>query len=179
MTGLPEARHAAVLADPGREVARAFDVVDDLSAGLARKDILREQHQLPVRKDNLPLGCHHAQPVAVAIESKPDLTALPLHQGNQILEVLRAGRIGMMIGKAAIDLAVELQHFAAESAVELARRGAGDAVTAVDRDFHGTCEPHVGSNSIEVGFADVDTTVSPRAAGKLAGFDPLAQALDL
>src|SRR5438128_3845595 len=174
MTGLPEARHAAVRADPGREVARAFDVVDDLGAGLARKDILREQHQLPVRKDNLPLGGHHAQPVAVAIESKPDLTALPLHQGNQILEVLRVGRIGVMIGKAAIDLAVELQHFAAESAVELARSGAGAAVAAVDRDVHGTRKPHVRSDAVQVSFEDVGAAVPPRAAGELAGLDPPA-----
>ena len=179
MAGLPQARHAAVFADPGREVARALHVVDDLGARLARKDILREQHQLPVRKNDLPLGGHHAQPVAVAVESEPDLTALPSHQGNQVLEVLRVGRIGMMIGKAAIDLAVELQHFAAEAAVELARRGAGDAVTAVDRDFHRAHEPYVGGNSIQIGFADVRMAVPPRAASKLAGLDPLAQPLDI
>src|SRR6266480_6558941 len=179
MTGLPEARHAAVPADPGREVARALYVVDDLGARLAREDILREQHQLPVRKNDLPLGGYHAQPVAVAVESEPDFTALALHQGYQVLEVLRVGRIGMMIGKAAIDLAIELQHFAAESAVELARRGAGDAVTAVDRDFHRTHEPYVGGNSIQIGFADVRMAVPPRAASKLTGLDPLAQPLDI
>src|SRR5882762_6167925 len=177
VTGLPEAGHAAVPADPGREVARALYVVDDLGARLAREDVLREQHQLPVRKNDLPLGGHHAQPVAVAVESEPDFTALALHQGYQVLEVLRVGRIGMMIGKAAIDLAVELQHFAAESAIELARRGTGDAVTAVDRDFHGTRRPYVGGDAIQIGFADVDTTVPPRAASELAGLDPLAQPL--
>src|SRR5206468_9219773 len=68
---------------------------------------------------------------------------------------------------AAIDLAIELQHFAAESAVELARRGAGDAVTAVDRDFHRAHEAYVGGNSTQIGFADVRMAVPPRAASKL------------
>src|SRR5258706_122331 len=61
VTGLPEAGHAAVPADPGREVARALYVVDDLGARLAREDVLREQHQLPVPKNDLPLGGRHAQ----------------------------------------------------------------------------------------------------------------------
>src|SRR5207248_1744427 len=68
---------------------------------------------------------------------------------------------------------------AAESAVELTRGGAGDAVTAVDRDFHWTRRPHVGGNAIQIGFADVGTAVLPRAASELAGLDPLAQALHL
>src|SRR5207245_11238339 len=111
------------------------------------------------------------------LESEPGFTGLALHQGYQVLEVLRVGRIGMMIGKAAIDLAVELQHFAAEPAVELARRGTGDAVTAVDRDFHGTRRPYVGRDAIQGGFADVDTTVPARATTRLSGRAPPAHAL--
>ena len=78
------------------------------------------------------------------------------------------GRIGMMIGKSAIDLAVELQYFTAEPTVELAGRGAGDAVTAVDRDFHGTRRPYVRGNAIQIGFANVGTTVAPHATSELA-----------
>jgi len=51
-----------------------------------------------------------------------------------------------------------------ESAVELARRGSGDTVAAVDGNFHGTRKPHVRRDAIQVGLADLDAAVPPGAA---------------
>src|SRR5260221_142470 len=80
---------------------------------------------------------------------------------------------------AAVDLAVELQHLAAQAPVEFARGGAGDAVAAVDCDFHGTREAHIGGDAIEVGLAALGAAVPPGAPGELARFDPRAQPLHI
>ena len=53
VAGLPQQRHAAVARDPRLQVARRLDVVDDGRAGLAREHVGGEQHQLPVRVDDV------------------------------------------------------------------------------------------------------------------------------
>ena len=78
--GFPEDGLAAVLLDPGREVARALDVEDDAGAGLALQHVGGEQHQLAVGVDDLAALRHDAEAVAVAVEGESEL-ALALAQG--------------------------------------------------------------------------------------------------
>src|SRR6267154_6893392 len=88
-------------------------------------------------------------------------------------------RSGKMMFPSAVYLAVDLQHFATESAVELARSGSCDAVAAVDGNFHGTRKPHVRSDAIQIGLADLDAAVQSGTAGELARLDPPPQLLDV
>ena len=53
MPGLPQQRLAAVLLNPRREIAGGLYLVDDEAARVARKYVLREQHQLAIGVDDL------------------------------------------------------------------------------------------------------------------------------
>ena len=179
MAGLPHAGRAAMLADPRREVARALHVVDDLGARLARQHVLREQHQLPVGIDDAAVRRDHAEPVAVAVEGESQFGPLPAHRGDEVAEVLRLRGIGVMVGEAAVDVAVELDDLAAEPAIEFPRGRAGDAVAAIDRDLHRAREARIRNDAQQVGLAHIGTAVPPRSAGEIPFFDAAPQALDV
>ena len=83
----------------------------------------------------------------------------------------------MVIGKAPVDFAVELEYLAAQASVELAGGGAGDAVAAVDRDLHGPRKPHIRHDPLQIGFANVGAAMTPGTPRELAGYDAPAQPL--
>ena len=109
MPGFPHQRLAAALADPEGEPARALDVVNDLRARVALEHVVGEQHQLPVGIDDIAIPGDHAEAVAVAIERKAQLCICIAYRRDQLLQVMRLGRIGMMIREIAVDLAIELR----------------------------------------------------------------------
>ena len=179
MPGFPHQRLAAALGNPGGEPARAFDVVDDLGAGVAAQHVVRKQHQLPVGVDDVAALGDHAEPVAVAVEREAQLRAGIAHRGDQLLQVLRLGRIGMMVGKGAVDFAIQRRHFAAEAAEQLGRSCAGDTVAAVDGDVHRPREPDIAGDARQVRCAHIGRRVLARALGQVAALDARAQALDV
>ena len=126
--------------DPGRQQPRALHVEDDLRAGVARQHVGRKQHQLPVGEDDLAVLRHHPEAVAVAVEGEAQLAAACLDAGNQVDKVLQVGRVRVMVGKIAVDVAIELLHLAAQRAEQARRDHAGDTVAAVHCDAHGACE---------------------------------------
>ncbi len=111
-TGLPP-----WLRDPGEQVAGGFHVEDDLRPGLRLQHIRGEQHQLAVGVDDLAGLGYHTEPVAVAVEREAELVVAGGQRSDQVLQVLRLRRIGMMVGKVAVDLAEDLAHAAAEAPV--------------------------------------------------------------
>ena len=135
--------------DPWLQVARRLDVVDDRRARRACQHVGGEQHQLPVGIDDVAGRRHDAEPVAVAVEREAELAVALRKPAPQILEVLRLGRIRMMIGEIAVDVAEELDDVAAEAPIELGCERAGDAVAAVDRDAHRTRELDVADDSVD------------------------------
>jgi hypothetical protein len=115
MAGVPHQRLAALETHRLGDPARTLDVVDDLRAGIARQDVGGEQHQLAVGIDDLAVLGHHAEAVAVAIEGQAQF-GVGLAQGApQVFEVLRLGRIGVMVGEVAVDLAVQGRHRASHA----------------------------------------------------------------
>src|SRR3546814_10558807 len=95
-------------------MAAAFDVEDSGGAGLALQDVLRIQNKLAIRPDDFPGWGDHAQPVGIAIEGQAQLAVVFLYVLDQVLQVARVGRVGVMVGKASVDLAVQLVDLAAQ-----------------------------------------------------------------
>ena len=108
VSGNPHCGPPTMLAKPRCEQARALDVEDDLAARMVRQDILREQHVLSVRVNDLTILGHHTSAIAIAIEREADFGIGLAQAANQIFEVFGVRRIGMMIWKRAIDIAEEL-----------------------------------------------------------------------
>ncbi len=131
MSGLPHRALAAGRGDGLGERARTFHVVNDFTARIARQHVARVQNHLPVRPDDAAVRRDHAEPVAVAVEREPCVVAAFIHFGDQISEVFRFARVGMVIGKGAVDLAKKLGDVAAELLEQLWREFAGDAIAAI------------------------------------------------
>src|SRR4029077_6771532 len=127
-------------------------------------------------KNDASLRRHHPEAIAVAVERDSDFRALLFHPGNQVFEVLGMGRIGMVVGKAPVDLAVELVYLATQAPVEVACRRASDAVAAVDRNPHRARKTHVRDDAVQIRLADVHAAVAARAPDELARLDPPAAA---
>src|SRR3546814_9323143 len=53
------------------------------------------------------LGVHHAETVAVAVEGDAEIAVLGAHRGLELLQVLRHGRVGVVIGKVAVDALIQ------------------------------------------------------------------------
>ena len=98
MAGLPHQRLAA----GGRGSAGARCCVHLTSnrigrARVALQHVAREQHQLAVGIDDLAVLGDDAEPVAVAVEREAELGVAGCDRGDQVGEVLRLARVGMVI----------------------------------------------------------------------------------
>jgi hypothetical protein len=56
-------------ADPGRDMSCAFHVIQDSATRVPGQYVLREQHQLPIRENHLPIFGHDTKPITITIES--------------------------------------------------------------------------------------------------------------
>ncbi|MNM88790.1 hypothetical protein D3C81_1010130 [compost metagenome] len=87
--------------------------------------------------------------------------------------------IGVVVGEVAVDVTEQLGRFAAQATEQVANESAGHAVAGIEGDFHRAGELDVAEDAVEVLLAHVDLLVRAGTAGKAAGFDTLAQGLDL
>ena len=164
--------------DPGLEQARALHVVNDGRAWVAREHVLRVEHQLPVRVDDLPVFGDHADAVAVAVEGEAQLRVRVCEQRNEVREVLRLGRVGVVVGKAPVDFRIQRGDFAAELPEEPWCNVARHAVAAIDRDLHRPGELHVTHNPLQVGVRDLTVFDAPGALRHAPGFNAPPEFLD-
>ena len=133
--GTPPASRIAL-----REVLRGLHVEDDPRAGLALEHIGGEQDQLPIGIDDLAVLRDDAQAIAITVEREAELGIGRRDGANQVGEILRLARVGMVIREVAVDLRIELTHVAAERAQDAGRRRAGNAVARVDGNLHPASE---------------------------------------
>ena len=145
---------------------------------MARQHVFGEQHQLAVGVDDLAILGDDAQAVAVAVEGQADFRRTIAQGADQVLQVFRMGRIGVVIGEVAVDFAEQLFDFAAHAAIECAGKGAGHAVAAIDGDFHRARELDVADDAREIGFADIVRPVAAIAVCGVFGQDGFVQRLD-
>ncbi|KAG0772578.1 hypothetical protein G6F22_015624 [Rhizopus arrhizus] len=136
MAGLPHGGAAPRLDDGARHVAAAFHVVDDLGARVAFQHVAREENQLPVGPDDLSRFRHHPQPVAVAVKGQAHFAVGIAQAIDQVLQVLRICRVGVVARKRTVHFAEELGHFATQRAEQRRRHRARHAAAAIDGDLH-------------------------------------------
>ncbi|MNS74854.1 hypothetical protein D3C72_1083400 [compost metagenome] len=155
-------RHAAMLADPRRQVARAFHVVQNLRARMAGQHVGGKQHHLAVRVDDLAILGDHAQAVTVAVEGDADFSIRLGQAADQVLQVFRMRRVRMVVREIAIDFAEQFDDFAAHAAEQVARERAGHAIAAIDGDLDRARQLDVAQDALEVGGTDIVRGIAAR-----------------
>ena len=103
--GLPHQGRAAHRGDAVEQDLARLDVGDDGRARLLLQHRPGEDHQQLVAPDHPALAVDRADPVAVAVEGDPEVELLVGDERLQVGEVGFDGRVGMMVGKCAIDFA--------------------------------------------------------------------------
>ena len=150
MAGFFHDGFAAVFFNPWSQQAGGFDVEDDFRARIAAQYVLGEQHQLAVGVDDVAVFGDDAQTVGIAVKSQADFCIAVFQRGNQILQVFRFGRVGMVVRESAVHLAEQFDYFVAQRAVERACKRAAHAVAGVDDDFHRAFEFDVSDDVVAV-----------------------------
>ena len=136
MTRLPHERPPACGLNDRLQMPAAFHIKDDRRARIASEDILGQQHQLPVGPDDPAARVHHAEAVAVAVKGKADIGALGLDFVNQGPQIFRLTRVRVMIGKAPVNIAIQLYHLMPQHAEQLRGDHARGPVAAIDHNLH-------------------------------------------
>ena len=150
MPGLPHQRAAAVAKDVRGQVSGALHVVNDAGARIALEHVGGEQHQQAVRIDDLARLRHHTQAIAVAIEGQADVGVGPLHDADQVLQVGRVARIGMVVREGAVHFAVKRLDVGADGGKQVGRDAAGHAAAAVDDDLELAFDLDVAGDAVDV-----------------------------
>ncbi|MNT39027.1 hypothetical protein D3C72_1752430 [compost metagenome] len=87
--------------------------------------------------------------------------------------------IRVVVREIAVHVAEQLSHLAAQATEQVTHEGAGHAVAGIQGNLHRTGQLDVADDAVEVLLAHIDLLVGAGTAAELAGFDPLAQRLDL
>src|SRR6185437_1994494 len=131
---LPHHRYAARLLNRIWQRLRALHVEDYRCVLHASKDIARIQEQQIISPDDVTVPLNDADPVSVAVERNAEIVAALVHLVDEIFEILRNGRVRMVVGKRAVTFAEHARDFDTELCEQLWCDEATDAVTGIDRD---------------------------------------------
>ena len=169
----------AVAPDVVHQHLRGLDVEDDLGPRMADQQVAGQEREQQVRLVPPALLVDDADAVRVAVVGEPHVGADLGDLGHQVAHVLLHLRIRQVVGEAAVGLAVELDHLAAEPAQELGGEDARDAVARVDHHLEPAREAHVAGDRAQVLFAGVAGGRAPAAPLEVAGADAGEETLDL
>lgn len=111
MAGRTDDGLTALCAGPVYKLARAFDVVDDLSARMLAENVFYKKHHEAVRVNDFASIRHNAEPVGVAVKRKAIVGADFLHLVDHSLKILRFGRVRMVVREMSVDIAVKRNDF--------------------------------------------------------------------
>ena len=122
-------------------------------------------------RHRLALLVHHEAPVGVAVEREPDVGAGATHLGLQVDEVRRVQRVGLVVGKTAVQ--VEVQRFETQrQSVEHHGHGQpGHAVAGVHHDMQGPDGGQIDEPAQVLGVVrqQAPTGDGPRCVGQRSG----------
>ena len=82
MPGLAHRGDAACGLNRARQNLRAFDIVDNLRAGLGFQNALGEQQHQAVGPNDIAVGRDHPEAVAVAVERQAEIGLALRHRGD-------------------------------------------------------------------------------------------------
>src|SRR5438093_10253653 len=113
MAGLPHDRSPSVPLDVIVEGLGGLDLRDDGTPGAARQNVAGIHDHQAITPENIPLSIHGPDPVRIAVIADPYIRTGFFHGLDQVLEILHNGRVRMMVGEPAVQLAEESCHLAA------------------------------------------------------------------
>ena len=148
-------RFAAVFFNPRRKQTGGFDVENHFGFRIAAQHVLSEKHQLAVWIDDVAVFGDDAQAVGIAIKCQADFGIAVFKLNDEVLQVFRFGRVGVVIREIAVHFAEKFGHFIAQTFVEFACKCAADTVARVNHDFHRTFELDVADDVVVVFAGDV------------------------
>ena len=160
--------------------ARAFHVVNNGGAGLPRQNIAGIQHGQTIGENVLPIGGDDAETITIAIEGQTEICTLLAHGGNQVDQIVRLGRIGVVIGECAVDFAVEFGHLRAQGTQHARTEFTRHAVAGIYDDTQGTSQLDIRGDAIDIVLRDIARfhATGLRCQMQDAGGDALIQSGD-
>jgi hypothetical protein len=106
MSGLPHHRLPACLLDSFGKRLRCLDVENDgLPFPGALQCVPRVHDEQIVSPDNFAGVVDDSDPVGVSVECDPDLGPVLLYGRDEVFDILRNGRIRMVVGESAVAFA--------------------------------------------------------------------------
>ena len=156
----------------------AFDIVDDLSAGVAAEHVPGPKHQQTIREYDIAARRNHADPVAIAVEGQTQFGAGLLHRGDTIRQIGGFGGVGVMVGETAIDLAEQPGDLTAQGLQQSRSQFPGNAVAAVDHHLHGPSQFHIFEDAFEIRLRQVQHPPAARAGSEIRFENPPFQGPD-
>ena len=100
------------------------------------------------------------------------------HRALEIDQVFRDGRVGVVVGKIAVDLVEQQDMFARQLGRKAAQNLPGGAVSGIPDDLKVTRAVIILSQPIDIDVLDVDILDRPRAHGIITAGGDLADCLD-
>src|SRR5687767_2359081 len=157
---LPHHRRTACASDLVRERLAALHVEDDGDARTTScEDVARVEDQQVVAPHDLPRPVDHADPVRIAVERDPQLRAFRTNGGDEGLEVLRDGRIGVMVRERAVVLGEKTERIQAQRTEQLRRDARSRSIAAVVDDLERPRESaDPGRDVVDVAADDLSVT---------------------
>src|SRR5881409_2247798 len=107
MAGLPHDRSSSVPLDVIVEALRGLDLRDDGAPWAACQNVAGIHDHQAITPENVPLFIHRSDPVRITVIADPHICPGFLHGLDQVPEILHNGRVRMMVGEPAVQLAVE------------------------------------------------------------------------
>ncbi len=164
VAGLP---HEGLAAEPGHLVEQhlaRLDVRDDRGAGVPAEQVGRQDLEDLVAVDDPSPAVDDADAVTIAVEGDTDLGPVLRDGGDEMLEVLGQGRVGMVVGEAPVDLREEAAMPARQPVGQRLHGGAGGAVAGVPDDAERPGAVIVLEQARHVALEDVDLLEAAGAA---------------
>ena len=135
MAGLPHQRIAPAPRHMIEQGAARLYIGDDRGALPVFQSVLRIDHQQLIAPNHPAFTIDRADPVAVAVESHSEIEVLLGDERAQIRQIRLDRRIGMMIGKSAVDIGEKKVVLARQLRGEHFERGSGSAIARVPADL--------------------------------------------
>ena len=179
MPRLPHHGHATVRPDVVDQRLRGLHVEDDLGARVALQEVAGEQDQDEIGLVTAAALVHDAHAIGVAVVGDAEIGADLDDSGLEVHDIRRVLRVGEVMGKAAVRLAVELDDPTPDAAQELRRVEPGDAVARVDDDRETAPEADHPADRGEVVVAGAPRVEGPVALLEVAALGERTEELDL
>ncbi len=146
---------------------------------MARQHVGRQDLQDLVAEHDPALAVDHADPVAVAVEADAELVAAGGDLVDQGFQIVRLGRVGVVVGEVAVDLREQAFVPAGQAGGQRLHGRAGGPVAGVPDHRERAVAVKVLDQPVEIGREHVDPGLPALPFGVGAGPGDLPDLLDL